>query len=124
MRRSSRAWDRIRADGSVTIRTIVAGGAVAGSVLLWRDPDLPGPEVSYWVSYWLGKEHWGRGIATAALAEFLAVVTERPLYGRFAADNVGSRRVLEKSGFVLHGEAVGFATGRGEVVAELRLELR
>ena len=82
---------RIRADESVPIRTIVAGGKVAGSVLLWRDPDLPGPEVSFW----LGKEHWGRGIATDALTAFLGIVDARPLYGRCAADNVGSRQVLE-----------------------------
>jgi RimJ/RimL family protein N-acetyltransferase len=113
-------WQRIRADESGTVRTIVADGAVAGSVLVWRDPDLPGPEVSYW----LGKEHWGRGIATAALAEFLEVVSERPLYGRCAADNLGSRRVLEKCGFELRSEEIAFATGRGEEVAEVLLELR
>jgi RimJ/RimL family protein N-acetyltransferase len=113
-------WERIRANTSGTVRTIVADGAVAGSVLLWRDPDLPGPEVSYW----LGKEHWRRGIATAALAEFLAVVTVRPLYGRCAADNLGSRRVLEKCGFELRGEDTGFAPARGEEIAELLFELR
>ncbi len=112
-------WRRIRADETVTIRTIVAGGEVAGSVLLWRDPDLPGPEVSYW----LGKEHWGRGIATAALAAFLGVVAERPLYGRCAADNRGSRRVLEKCGFAVRSEEVGFAPARREEIAELLFEL-
>ena len=113
-------WKRIRAGENVTVRTIVAGGEVAGSALVWRDPGLPGPEVSYW----LGREHWGRGIATAALAAFLDVVPARPLYGRCAADNLGSRRVLEKCGFVLLGEQTGFANGRGEEVAELLLELR
>ncbi len=113
-------WRRIRANESVTIRTIVADGEVAGSVLLWRDPELPGPEVSYWI----GREHWGRGIATTALAAFLAVVAARPLYGRCAVDNVGSRRVLEKCGFTVIGEQAGFAPARGEEVAELLLELR
>jgi RimJ/RimL family protein N-acetyltransferase len=113
-------WQRIRANESGATRTIVAGGTVAGSILVWRDPELPGPEVSYW----LGKEHWGRGIATAALAEFLTVVTERPLYGRCVADNLGSRRVLEKCGFELLSEETAFATGRGEEVVELIFELR
>ena len=111
---------RIRADESVPIRTIVADGKVAGSVLLWRDPDLPGPEVSFW----LGKEHWGRGIATAALTAFLGIVDARPLYGRCAADNVGSRRVLEKCGFVVRSEGLGFAPARGLEIAELLLERR
>ena len=111
---------RIRADESVPIRTIVAEGKVAGSVLLWRDPDLPGPEVSFW----LGKEHWGRGIATDALTAFLGIVDERPLYGCCAADNVGSRRVLEKCGFVVRSEGLGFAPARGLEIAELLLERR
>ena len=104
----------------MTIRTIVADGEVAGSVLLWRDPNLPGLEVSFW----LGKEHWGRGIATAALTAFLGIVDERPLYGRCAADNAGSRRVLEKCGFVVRSEGLGFAPARGLEIAELLLERR
>ena len=85
-----------------------------------RDPDMPGPEVTYW----LGRDFWGKGVATLALAGFLEVVTERPLYGRCAADNVGSRRVLEKCGFVYVSEDRGFSNARGEEIDEVMLELR
>ncbi len=113
-------WARILADDTVTIRTIVLDGRVAGNVMLWRDPALDAPEVSYW----LGKEFWGRGLATAALTAFLRLTETRPLYGRAAKDNLGSIRVLEKCGFTLHGEERGYANGRGEEIAEVvyRLE--
>jgi RimJ/RimL family protein N-acetyltransferase len=55
------------------------------------------------VGYWLGRGFWGRGIATAALGEFLWIDTSRPLHGVVAEHNAVSRRVLEHHGFVLVG---------------------
>jgi RimJ/RimL family protein N-acetyltransferase len=113
-------WQRILASEETTSRTIVVDDQVAGSVSKYRDPDMPGPEVTYW----LGRDFWGKGVATLALAGFLEIVKERPVYGRCAADNVGSRRVLEKCGFVFVGEDKGFSNARGEEIAEVVLELR
>ena len=86
---------RILDDPDVVIRTIEEGGAVAGHVL-----SFPRDGVRE-VGYWLGREFWGRGMATAALGEFLRIDTSRPLYGVVAEHNVGSRRVLERHGFTL-----------------------
>lgn len=47
------------------IRTIELDGAVVGSVLSYEQDGLPE------VSYWIGRAHWGRGIATEALRRFL-----------------------------------------------------
>lgn len=113
-------WMMILGDEAIPIKTIVFDGQVAGHVLRWMDAELGKPEVSYW----LGKEFWGQGIATRALAMFLEHVRERPIYGRAAKDNVGSLRVLEKCGFVMQGAGKGFANARGEEVEELILELR
>lgn len=110
-------WARIRAAGDVLIRTIMVDGDIAGSVLSYvMEGDTE-------VSYWIGREFWGRGIATAALAEFLKIQTTRPIYARAAKDNVGSLRVLEKCGFAVIGEDRGFANGRGEEIEEYVLEL-
>lgn len=76
-------------------RTIVADGQVAGNIGSWPQDGLR------LVGYWIGKEHWGRGVATRALAAFLHLVTERPLHARVARHNAGSIRVLEKCGFTL-----------------------
>jgi RimJ/RimL family protein N-acetyltransferase len=113
-------WTRILGDPSIAVRAIeTEAGELAGSILLWRDPDLPGPEVSYW----LGRPFWGRGIATAALTAFLGEIPVRPLFGRAAADNAGSLRVLEKAGFVRIGEDDGWSDLRDATVREIILRL-
>lgn len=91
-------WERILRDDSVIVRTIVDDEQVAGNVVSWRD----GGERL--VGYWIAREHWGRGLATAALTAFLQEVDERPLHARVSAGNAGSVRVLEKCGFARSGE--------------------
>ena len=112
-------WERIRSDATVIARTIVINSQVAGHVMSYEEAGRCE------VTYWLGKEYWGKGIATRALAEFLAEVNRsRPTYARAAKDNTGSLRVLEKCGFTLIGEARGFANARGKEIDEVLLELR
>ena len=112
-------WNKIMADATVIIKTIVCDGQVVGSVLSYVD------EGNIEVSYWIGKVYWGKGIATWALSEFLAHVNpKRPIYARVAKDNLGSRRVLEKCGFKVIDESRGVANARGEEIEELLLELR
>ena len=48
----------------------------------------------------VGRDFWGRGLATTALAELAAEIPERPIHAWVVATNVGSIRVLEKCGFV------------------------
>ena len=74
-------------------RTIVADGNVAGYIGSWEQ------DGQRLVAYWLGREHWGKGIATQALTEFLGLLTIRPVHAYVAAHNLGSIRVLEKCGF-------------------------
>ena len=92
-------WDRILSDETVLIRTIVLDGRVAGNVVSWS---ADGRRL---VGYWIGKEFWGRGVATVALRSFLEEIPERPLHAYVAAHNLGSIRVLEKCGFIVRPEA-------------------
>ena len=55
------------------------------------------------VGYWIGKEYWGKGVATQALSAFLDQIDTRPLYAHVARHNIGSIRVLEKCGFRISG---------------------
>ncbi|MCX6099824.1 MAG: GNAT family N-acetyltransferase [Candidatus Bipolaricaulota bacterium] len=97
---------------------MVYDGQVVGSVLSYEEAGKPE------VSYWIGKEYWGKGFATRALSDLLVHGNKtRPIYARVARDNLGSRRVLEKCGFKIIGEARGFANARGEEIEELLLEL-
>lgn len=77
---------------------VVEGGVAVGNVLSfdWHDERE--------IGYWIGREYWGRGIASKAVATFLQLEFERPLYGRVARWNLASRRVLEKCGFEIDGE--------------------
>ncbi len=74
------------------------------------------------VGYWIGKEYWGKGSATKALAEFLSYVKIRPLYAHVAKHNAASLRVLQKCGFTVSGEDK-FSNGNGEEIKKIILEL-
>lgn len=111
-------WHKILSDVTTINQTILFNGQVAGSVSSYEDEGKPE------VTYWLGKEYWGKGIATRALKEFLAHHNPaRPIYARTAKDNLGSRRVLEKCGFKIIAAFKGFANARGQEIDELLLEL-
>ena len=105
-------WQRVLADKSVLIRTILDDNAIAGYVLShgwFGEPEI---------TYWLGKSFWGKGLATSALRAFLSIQTIRPLYARVVHDNYASKRVLEKCGFSVHSEGKGFANARGKEMRE------
>jgi RimJ/RimL family protein N-acetyltransferase len=104
-------WQKILNDESITIKTIISGEQVAGSVSSYRDEEMEGPEVTY----------WGQGIATQALTAFLDIVQVRPIFARVAKDNLASRRVLEKCGFTVCGEGRGYANARGMEIEEFIL---
>lgn len=111
-------WQRIMADENVTNRTILFNGQVVGHVAsFFMFGDLE-------VTYWIDRAYWGKGIATRALADFLATVEQRrPIFGRAATDNLGSIRVLEKCGFKFMGEEKGFANARGKEITEVVMKL-
>lgn len=110
-------WGRIMANDAITKQTIVFEGKVVGNISFFEMFEKPS------IGYWLGKDYWGKGIATKAVSLFLEKITTRPLYARVAKDNIGSRRVLEKSGFKIIGNDKGFAHARGEETEEYILEL-
>jgi RimJ/RimL family protein N-acetyltransferase len=110
-------WAKIMKDESVILRTILFEGQVAGNVLSF---EMDGERE---VGYWLGREFWGKGIATIALSLFLEQVKIRPLFAYVAKHNIASRRVLEKCGFVVSGEAKEFSNLNGVLVEGFILKL-
>lgn len=111
-------WDRLLGIETVVRKTVLLDGRVAGHVLSFEQ------DGKREVTYWLGKEYWGRGVATGALQAFLRHETTRPLYARAAKDNAGSIRVLQKCGFEISSEDIGYANARGQEVEEFILVLR
>jgi RimJ/RimL family protein N-acetyltransferase len=104
-------WHRIMADDELVAKTIVFDGEVAGNISSW---ERDGKRL---VGYWLGREFWGRGLATQALAELVEELTVRPLYAEVSTTNVGSVRVLEKCGFTV----VDTVTEQDETFGEVEL---
>ena len=92
-------------------RTILANHEVAGHIGAWTDADS-GDRM---VGYWIGPELWGRGIASAALVQFIDWEPTRPLSARVANHNCGSIRVLEKAGFVRVAEEAFFLPGGARI---------
>lgn len=89
-------WAKIMANKSNIQKTIVVGKQVAGNLVSWEQ------EGERDIGYWLGREFWGRGIATQALGIFLKQMKSRPLYAYVVKHNLASLRVLEKCGFTRH----------------------
>ncbi len=108
----SEHWSRILADEAIIKRCILLGNHAVGHISSF---EMFGERE---VSYWIDRAHWGKGIATDALKQFLLLETLRPLYARAAKDNTGSRRVLEKCGFVITDEGSGFANARDMEIEE------
>ena len=91
-------WKKIMSDAAVTIRAILLDGQIAGNIGSFDRAD------KRLVGYWLGKDYWGKGVATRALGEFLNHDQTRPLFAHVAKHNRASIRVLEKCGFTICGE--------------------
>ncbi|GGR35937.1 N-acetyltransferase [Streptomyces griseomycini] len=110
-------WAKVRSNPSVILRTVLADGVVAGHAAVF------GPPQEREVTYVIGRAHWGRGIATAALAELIGLESVRPLHADAAADNAGSIRVPEKCGFVVTGKSRCYAQARDEEIDLVHLTL-
>jgi RimJ/RimL family protein N-acetyltransferase len=92
-------WAKIFGNASLVAMTVVVDGCVAGHVGCWTQ------DGQRLVGYWIGKEYWGKGVATQMLSLFLRYVADRPLHAHVAKRNLASIRVLEKCGFALCGKA-------------------
>jgi RimJ/RimL family protein N-acetyltransferase len=104
-------------DETVVAKAVVFEDKVVGNVVSFERDGVRE------VGYWIGREHWGNGIATEALSQFLPYDPERPLVARVAKHNVASVRVLEKCGFVVSGESIGVSWAGDDPIEEFILTL-
>jgi ribosomal-protein-alanine N-acetyltransferase len=120
-----RVWNNLRdyfphpykeADGQAWLDTVTASelpvnfaieadGAFAGGIGLILNGDVYVKSAE--LGYWIGADHWGRGIASAAVRQmaehcFRSFDIVR-IYAEVFEGNKASMRVLEKNGFYLEG---------------------
>jgi ribosomal-protein-alanine N-acetyltransferase len=105
-------YTKFLTDRTINMMTILFDNMIVGSMAKFE------MEGEADVTYWIDKKFWGKGIATKALQDFLAVEPTRPIFGRAAFDNYASQRVLEKCGFVRIAKDKGFASARQAEVEE------
>lgn len=100
-----------------TIAQSVAVGEMESYVIRWEG--IAVGSIGYFtresntpleIGYWLGKPYWGKGIATRALKLALQAMRDSGISGTLIAttmsDNLGSRHMLLKCGFVETGTEV------------------
>lgn len=85
---------------------ITVGGAPVGGIGIMPGDGIS--RVSAEMGYWLGRDHWGKGIGSAALRGMTAYVADNFEFTRIFAlvfkRNPASARILEKAGYVREGE--------------------
>ena len=111
-------FTKILSDKKIINKTIFFSGKIAGSVAKFMFEGKPE------ITYWIGKDFWGKGIATQALKQLLEIEKTRPIYARVAFDNVGSKKVLERCGFEKIGTDKFFANARRREIEEIIYELK
>jgi RimJ/RimL family protein N-acetyltransferase len=88
--------------------TLADGGAVIGGIAFTPSRREPAAELGYWIA----RPHWGKGYGGEALARVVRHATEEctprftRLSARVAPDNIASRRMLARLGFVENGVSV------------------
>ncbi len=84
---------------------IVNSGKVVGSIGVFRQGNIHFRTAE--LGYYIGVEHWGKGIMTEAVRLVCKHVFDNTdivrIYAEPFAENIGSCRVLEKNGFLLEG---------------------
>lgn len=85
---------------NVLPRAIVVDGKFVGNIGHWQS------DGQALIGYWIDREYWGKGIATQTLAQFLPLVSLRPLFAHVAKHNLASQRVLLRHGFVLTDQLI------------------
>lgn len=88
--------------GSKTQRAILYGSKIVGGIGIDVNEDIH--RKSGEIGYWLGQDHWGKGIMPMAISIFTRTCFEEydlyRLYARVCSANGSSGKVLEKSGYI------------------------
>ncbi len=100
------------------IAAIEVDGKAVGSIGIFLKGDIYRKSVE--IGYWLAEPFWGQGIMSEAVRQIVAYAFAHydivRVYAEPFAHNAASRRVLEKSGFVLEGILQKNAIKNGQLI--------
>lgn len=101
------------------IKAIVVEGKAVGSVGVYIKEDVY--EKSGELGYWLAEAYQGKGIMTEAVKQLCKEVFEKypieRIYVEPFENNMGSRKVVEKAGFVYEGTMRNGVYKNGEILS-------
>lgn len=115
-------WRKVLKNRLNLKKTLIADGEVAGYLVSFYRTGTGKPKRRE-IGYWIGREFWGRGLATAGLKILLQSHRIRPLYARVAKTNPASKKVALKCGFKKWKEG-RYRNEAGKTVEEIVLVLR
>ena len=116
------------ADTGETAFTMLADGAPIGVGSVKHPGSGEEPRRMPRLGYWIGRNYWGRGYGTQAVAELTALAFElfpdsEVVGAGVFLDNPASRRVLEKVGYSEAGRYDTPSLSRGAAVATADMHL-
>lgn len=110
----------------VHIFAIDVNGEAVGGIGLHPQTDIQRKNAE--LGYWLAEPFWGQGIITAAIRQMtdygFNTFDVMRIFARPFGTNVGSQKVLEKSGFILEGKFEKTLFKNGEYLDELVYAIR
>jgi len=110
----------------LTIFAIEINGQAAGGIGLHPQQDIHCKNAE--LGYWLAEPYWGKGIITQAIKQIVAYGFKTfeidRIFARPFENNIGSQKVLIKSGFILEGKFDKVLYKNGEYLDELIYAIR
>lgn len=104
----------------LNIFAIEADGNLAGGIGLHSQPDIY--RLNMELGYWIGEKYWGQGIVTSAIGQIVdygfKTFDIQRIFARPFGTNIGSQKVLEKSGFILEAKLEKTLIKNGELLDE------
>jgi len=113
--------DLIEKDNPTKVFAIEVEGKAVGSIGIFPQSDIH--EKSAEIGYWLSEQYWRKGIISKAIQEVVQYGFETfdivRIFARPFSTNIGSQKVLEKTGFELEARLKQALYKNGEYLDEL-----
>jgi len=95
--------NRVSNEKPTRIFAITYKNKAIGSIGIFPDQDIYRNNAA--IAYWIAEPYWGKGVATSAIEQILSYGFDKldvtRIYAKPFGTNIGSQRVLEKTGFEL-----------------------
>ena len=108
------------------IFAIIIDGKPVGSIGLHLQTDILRKNAE--IGYWLGEQHWGKGIITQAVPQMIDYGFKNMdivrIFARIFGTNKASQKVVEKCGFIIEGKYEKTIFKNNEFIDELIYAVR